>query len=122
MEELRYVLDCLFNGKIRFDDALSILKISEDKLHEMIGSYEYTPTKEQTYEANKMIIDMIEQIEKDTHTIYDRNRQQDIEAPNAVSECPIVLIQSEGITKVPMTSNADSTDISYSHFKHGYIG
>ncbi len=121
MEEFRHVLDSLFQGKIKFDDALSMLEVSEDKLHEMIGSYEYIPTREQTYEANKMIIEMIELIEKDVHIIRDRNRSHDIESPNAVSEGLIVLIQSEGIIKVPIASNVDSTEGNYNHYKHGYI-
>lgn len=77
MEEVRVVMDNLFQRKIKFDDAVTLLNVSEDELHKMIGFYEYKPTKEQIREVNKMIIDTIESLEIEMPIIYDRPKYQD---------------------------------------------
>lgn len=122
MEEIRSVMDNLFQRKIKFEDAVAILGISENELHKMIGSYEYILTKEQIRKVNKMIIETIEYVEKDMPIIYDRIKRQDIKSPNAVSENPIILSSSEEVIKEPITPSTDGMNIPYNPLSHGYIG
>lgn len=122
MEEVRVVMDKLFQRKIKFEDAVTLLNISEDDLHKMIDLYEYKPTKEQIREVNKMIIDTIESIEIEMPIIYDRLKYQDIKSPNAVSESPIILSSEGTIYKKPIAPSTDDMNIPYNPLSHGYIG
>lgn len=58
------ILDKIFQKKISFDDAMEVLKKTENELWDMIDNYNYIPTKEETLRAFKILKETEENMRK----------------------------------------------------------
>ncbi len=125
---IKEVMDDLFGGKITFQDALKILSVSEEELHVMIDKYEYTPTAQETYEANIMMLENLEYIERKISINYRRSTQIKVIPSNAVGilernsdEITSSVADSIDIIK-PKDSTMPNADIPHNPYDLGYFG
>ncbi len=80
---VKEVMNDLFQGRVKFHDAMGKLGVSEEQLHEMIDEYEYDPTSEEILEANRIIIENLEYIEREISISCRKSTLQNIKFTSA---------------------------------------
>lgn len=124
-EAIKEVMDDLFGGKVTFQAAMERLSVSEDELHKMIDVYEYTPTKEEILEANMMMLENLENIEREISISFKKSMPQNIRHTDATGTfqsspktvCPatdvIEAIKSKDITIATASGSHNPYDLGY---------
>lgn len=123
------VMDGLFRGNITFHDAMERLKISEEELHEMIDKYEYLSTTEDILDANMIMLDNLEYIEREISISHVRRTQSNFNPSSAAGGLATVEFEPANSsmadeihmikTKEPTIPTAGSP---YSPYDCGYFG
>jgi len=88
------VMDGLFRGNITFQDAMERLSLSEENLHRMIDEYEYLPTTEDILDANMIMLDNLDYIEREISISHDRRKLLNVNPSSAVGGLGAAVIES----------------------------
>ncbi len=120
------VIDGLFQGKISIEKAAEILNVSEDAVHKMIDEYEYAPTPTEIIEANKIIQENIDYIEREVFISYKRSVPQNLnltDATEILGKCSetkkIPIIDATGIIKSDLITAGNANALNpYEHKYH----
>ncbi|MDP3104938.1 MAG: hypothetical protein Q8M95_10080 [Candidatus Methanoperedens sp.] len=123
------VMDGLFRGNITFQDAVERLRISEEELHGMIDKYEYLSTTEDILDANMIMLDNLEYIEREISISHERRTQSKFNPSSAAGGLETVVIEpaiSSVADVIYMTKPKEPTiptaGTPYCPYDHGYIG
>lgn len=127
--KVREVMDDLFGGKITFQEALEMLNVSPEELHRMIGRYEYTPTAQEMLEANMIMIENLEYIEREISISCKRSTQSKAipsSAAGVLEKTSDVMATSSVADTIniikPKDSAIPTTSIPHNPFDLGYFG
>lgn len=125
---VKNVMDGLFRGNITFQEAMERLRISEEELHGMIDNYEYLSTTEDILDANMIMLDNLEYIEREISISHDRRTHSKFYPSSAVGGSETIQFEpaiSSVADAIHMTKPTEPTiptaDAPYCPYDHGYI-